>query len=143
VQSLSGSVGTAPRLHCDDADSVLSAIEETWRKHSARTGEIETLNAHLAELLNANGIIIDACDGLEVLEHCRRHNLPIIDVLHALEERARAAGYDGGPLNLADYQISGHQVYVFYDSKRFENFAEVKTRAAERAPFYFAAQARG
>ena len=48
----------------------------------------------------------DGGDGLELLEHCRRHNLQVVDVLHLFEDRVRAAGYKGGPLNLADCKNS-------------------------------------
>ncbi len=133
----------APRLHCDESSSVLTAIEEQWRHHGTRTSAVADFYAHLAGILSANGLIIDACDGLEILEHCRKHDLPIVDVLHDLEKRVRTAGYTGGSLTVADFQIAGQPVYVFYDSKRFENFAEVRTLAAERAPACFQAQAAG
>ena len=142
MQALS-SGSAAPRLHCDESHSVLAAIEDNWKKHSARTGEAADFYTYLARMISLTGLIIDACDGLDVLEHCRRHDLPIVDVLHTLDARVPQAGYDGGVLNVADYQIAGQPVYVFYDSKRFENFAEVRTLAAERAPACFKAQALG
>lgn len=141
-QPLSGG-RPAPALHCDKSHSVLAAIEESRRKHVVRTDESPDLYVHLARVLGITGLVIDACDGLEVLEHCRKYKLPIVDVLHDIEKRVRASGYRGGALNVADYEIAGQSVYVFYDSQRFENFAQVRTLAAERAPACFKAQAFG
>ncbi len=67
-----------------------------------------------------------------MLEHCRKADLPIVDILYAVETRIRNAGYRGGPLSLADYAIGGKQVYVFYDSTRFASFIDVRARVADR-----------
>ena len=120
----------APIIHCDDTASVLHAIEAAWTRHHG-AGITLGLYQHLAQVLNAHGLVIDAMDGLEILEHCRERNLPIIDILYALEDRVRAAGYRGGRLSLADFK-DGVMVYVFFDSQRFKQFAEVKQHVAQR-----------
>jgi hypothetical protein len=136
VQS-SSSLRPGAVLHCDKADSVLAAVEKSWSEHRASSGAQMGFYTYLAQLLSDKGIIIDACDGLDLLEHCRRHQLQIVDILHTLDAHVRRAGYDGGPLSVADYQIGAQPVYVFYDSKRFRNFADVKIQAADRAPRLF------
>jgi hypothetical protein len=120
-------------IRCDDTTSVIEAIEESWKQHHAgRPGVVLGLYEFLNQLLSQEGCIVDATDGLEVLEHCRRRNLPIIDVLHVIEERVRKAGYEGGRLGLADFTAAGRLVYVFYDAARFKNFEELKRCVAHR-----------
>jgi hypothetical protein len=120
----------APSLHCNETASVLNAIECAWWTHHGRFGEQSNLYVHLAAMLAENGFVIDMTDGLQMLEHCRKADLPIIDILHTLETRVRNAGYRGGSLTLADYVIGAQSVYVFYDSGRFPRFADVRKRAA-------------
>ncbi len=119
-------------LHCNAADSVLAAIESAWRLHHAKLGRGDDFYLHVAGRLLEVGMLIDTVDGLEILEHCRKHDLPIADVLHTLDARAREAGYRGGPLNLGDCAIAGQLVYVFYDSTRLANFADVRALATMR-----------
>lgn len=107
-------------LHCDRAESVLEAIETSWNGHQARNqGFSLGLYTTLALLLNDEGVVVDTIDGLNLLEHCRRRNLPVVDVLHLLESRIRSAGYRGDRLTLADFAIGGKTVYAFYDASRF------------------------
>jgi hypothetical protein len=122
-------------LVCNKVESVLTAIEEKWRQHhAANSGRAANIYSQLARVLAETGVVVDTRDGLEVLEHCRHHRLPIVDLVCALEQRIRAAGYAGGPLSVADYEIGSQPVYVFYDSNRFATFAAVKaTVAAESA----------
>lgn len=120
-------------LHCNRADSVLAAIEAAWRLHRAKDGGgSDDLYLYLATMLHDVGVVVDAVDGLNLLEHCRKHDLPIIDIMQTLDSRERDAGYDGGPLSLGDYTVSGQQVFVFYNSTRFSAFAEVHAIAAAR-----------
>jgi hypothetical protein len=121
--------GVASPLHCNDADSVLDAIESAWWTHHGRLGEQANLYVHLAVKLSENGFVVDMADGLQLLEHCRKADLPIVDVLHSLEARVRKSGYGGGSLTLADFTVGAQSIYVFYDSGRFPSFAEVRTRA--------------
>lgn len=122
-----------PTLHCDQAASVLGAIEAAWAKHhDASGGIVLSIYAHLAQVLNQEGFVVDTVDGLAILEHCRRRNLPIVDILYALEERVRAAGYGGERLGLADFRSGGDPVYVFYDASRFKTFEELKLKVAVR-----------
>ena len=94
-------------LDCASATSVFEAIERTWSEHQhARQAPTLSLYKHLATELMEIGFVTDGGDGLELLEHCRRHNLQVVDVLHLFEDRVRAAGYKGGPLNLADCKNS-------------------------------------
>jgi hypothetical protein len=112
-------------LHCDKADSVLQAIEEAWRRHAV-DNQNQDVYAHLAAVLRQRGFVLDAADGLEILEHCRKHDLPITDILYALDERVRMYGYDGGPLNLVDFVHIEQPISAFYDAARFKTFAEVR-----------------
>ncbi len=122
-----------PTLHCDKADSVLAAIEAAWTTHhEAGGGIVLGVYAHLAQVLNQEGFVVDTVDGLAILEHCRRRNLPIVDILYALEERVRAAGYRGERLALADFSSGGQSVYVFYDASRFKSFEELKLKTGLR-----------
>lgn len=122
-----------PALQCDHVGSVLDAIEKNWNERNAQApGFILGLYVTLAQLLNEEGVIVDTLDGLEVLEHCRRRNLPIVDILYTIEERVRARGYRGERLGLADFRTNGQQVYVFYDVARFKNFVELKQKVALR-----------
>ena len=118
-----------PALQCDKAGSVLDAIEANWNERNA---QVLGLYVTLARLLNEEGVVVDTVDGLDVLEHCRRRNLPIVDILYTIEERVRAAGYRGERLVLADFRTNGQPVYVFYDVARFKTFVEVKEKAALR-----------
>ena len=112
-------------LDCRDVGSVLNAVEQRWREFTpSRTGV--DVYEHLAIGLNEDGYVTDDEDGLAVLAHCRRAGLPIIDVQEELESRVRRAGYVGGPLNLADYARGSELIYVFFDSRRFDRFAEVR-----------------
>ncbi len=123
----------APVIHCDQAPSVLNAIEAQWVAHHTGTyGIVLGIYAHFAQVLAEEGLIIDTVDGLEVLEHCRRRNLPIVDILYTLEDRIRDAGFGGERLGLADFTSGDRQVYVFYDPARFRTFAELKQRVARR-----------
>jgi len=129
--ALSSIAVKTPILHCDKFESVLAAIEAHWREHHPGTGEQgRDFYADLARLLNARGFVVDAADGLDVLEHCRRRGLPIVDVLYALEERVRRAGFHGERLGLADYKVNGLPVYVFYDVTRFKTFGDLKLQVA-------------
>ncbi len=120
-------------IRCDDAASVIAAIEESWTQHHAgKPGVVLGLYDFLNQLLAQEGCVVDTTDGLDILEHCRRRNLPIVDILHAVEERVRAAGYGGGRLGLADFTAAGRPVYVFYDAARFKNFDELKRSVARR-----------
>lgn len=122
-----------PALQCDQAGSVLDAIEKNWSERNAQApGFVLGLYATLAQLLNEEGVVVDTLDGLDVLEHCRRRNLPIVDILYTIEERVRAAGYRGERLGLADFRTNGQPVYVFYDVARFKDFVELKQKAALR-----------
>lgn len=122
-----------PALQCDDLGSVLDAIEANWNERNAQApGLVLGLYVTLARLLNEEGVVVDTVDGLDVLEHCRRRNLPIVDILYTIEERVRAAGYRGERLGLADFRTNGQPVYVFYDVARFKNFVELKEKAALR-----------
>lgn len=122
-----------PVIHCDQTDSVLSAIEASWNEHNAKKpGLFLGLYAALAVTLNEKGVIIDTLDGLEILEHCRRRNLQIVDILHVLEERVRRAGYRGDSLTLADFNVDGKPVYAFYDGSRFKTFGELKQKTQMR-----------
>ena len=112
-------------LDCRNVDSVLKAVERRWREF--KTGGVRAdVYEHLAVGLNEDGYITDDEDGLTVLEHCRRAGLPIVEVQEELEIRVRRAGYVGGPLNLADYARGSTLIYVFFDSRRFDRFAEVR-----------------
>jgi hypothetical protein len=122
-----------PQLHCDTTASVLAAIEAAWAEHHGASGGIVlSVYAHLAQVLGEEGFIVDTVDGLEILEHCRRRNLPIVDILYALEERVRAAGYRGERLGLADFKSGEQMVYVFYDASRFKTFEELKLKVGVR-----------
>ena len=121
-----------PVLHCNQSASVLGAIEASWRGRRANAHETPDLYVHLVETLKDSGFVVDRTDGLEILEHCRKAGLPIVDILHHLEARVRKAGYNGGPLSLADYTSGSQAIYVFYDSGRFPVFAEIRTRATVR-----------
>lgn len=122
-----------PALQCDHVGSVLDAIEANWNERNAQApGFVLGLYVTLAQLVNEEGVVVDTLDGLEVLEHCRRRNLPIVDILYTLEERLRAAGYRGERLGLADFRANGQPVYVFYDVARFKNFVELKEKVALR-----------
>ncbi len=120
-------------IRCDDTSSVIAAIENSWtRHHAGKPGIVLGLYAYLTQILMQDGCVVDAADGLEVLEHCRRRGLPIIDILYLIEERVREAGYTGGRLGLADFTAAGQLVYVFYDAARFKNFQELKDAVAHR-----------
>lgn len=119
-------------LHCNAAESVLAAIEDAWRLYHAKSGETRDFYIHVAATLRETGLLIDTVDGLEILEHCRKRDLPIVDVLHTLNSRAREAGYNGGVLSLGDCVIGHQLVYVFFDSARFAEFDEVRACAANR-----------
>jgi len=122
-----------PALQCDHAGSVLDAIEANWNERNAQSsGFVLGLYVTLAQLLDEEGAVVDTLDGLEVLEHCRRRNLPIVDILYAIEERVRARSYRGDRLGLADFRTNGQPVYVFYDVARFKNFVELKEKVALR-----------
>ena len=126
-------VARAPVVRCDQAPSVLDAIEARWVAHHAGTrGIVLGLYAYFAHLLAEEGFIVDTIDGLEILEHCRRRNLPIVDILYALEDRIRDAGFSGQRLGLADFKSGERQVYVFYDPSRFRTFEELKQKVARR-----------
>jgi hypothetical protein len=113
-------------LDCRDVDSVLEAVEKRWLEEPKAGGSRIDVYEHLAIGLNADGYIADNENGLTVLAHCRRAGLPIVDVQEELESRVRRAGYVGGPLNLADYARGSTLIYVFFDSRRFDRFAEVR-----------------
>lgn len=120
-------------IHCDDVTSVISAIEESWTTHHAgKPGVVLGIYDYLNNILTQEGCAVDTVDGLEVLEHCRRRNLPIIDILHVIEDRVRKAGYKGGRLGLADFTAAGRLVYVFYDAARFKDFEALKLCVAQR-----------
>jgi hypothetical protein len=120
-------------MRCDDTASVLEAIETKWTQHQAgKRGVVLGLYEFLNQLLTQEGCVVDTTDGLEILEHCRWRNLPIVDILHVLEDRVREAGYNGGRLGLADFTAGGRLVYVFYDAARFESFAALKQCVAHR-----------
>ncbi len=122
-----------PLLHCDKAESVLRAIEASWAEyHAKRAGVAQGLYAALAQVLNEEGVAIDTVDGLDMLEHCRRRNLPIVDILYLIEDRVRRAGYGGDRLGLADFQAEGKLVYAFYDTARFESFVALKQKTQLR-----------
>ncbi|MGE4063579.1 MAG: hypothetical protein AB7E79_09440 [Rhodospirillaceae bacterium] len=121
------------KLECDKAESVLAAIEMAWKQHHrAGEGIVIGFYTHLAQRLNEEGFIVDTLDGLEILEHCRRRNLAIVDVLYALEDRIRADGYRAKRLGLADFNSGTTPVYVFYDPGRFKTFTELKHDVAQR-----------
>jgi len=120
-------------IHCDIAESVLGAIEAAWVERNGASGEISHgLYPHLAQVLNQEGFVVDTVDGLAILEHCRRRNLPIVDILYALEESTRAAGYRGARLGLADFRSGSQPVYVFYDASRVTSFEELKLKTGVR-----------
>jgi len=120
-------------LHCDQADSVLAAIEASWTEHNAKKpGFVLGLYATLAHVLNEEGVVVDTVDGLGILEHCRRRNLPIVNILFAIEKRVRNAGYRGERLGLADFYSGGGLVYAFYDASRFKTFEALKLKVHER-----------
>jgi len=114
-------------LDCRDVESVFKAVEKHWRE--LRTGDARSdVYEHLAVELNEDGYLADDRNGLSVLSHCRRSGLSIADIQEELETRVRRAGYVGGPLNVADYAGVREPVYVFYDSRRFDRFAEVRNQ---------------
>ena len=114
-------------LDCRDVDSVFKAVEKHWREF--RTGDARSdVYEHLAVELNEDGYLADDRDGLSVLAHCRRSGLPIADIQEELENRVRRAGYVGGPLTVADYAGTPASIYIFYDSRRFDRFAEVRSQ---------------
>lgn len=121
-----------PLMHCDQAESVFQAIEQQWKDHH-RDGVALSLYPYLAQVLNTKGLLVDTLDGLQILEHCRRRNLPIIDILYSLEDRVRSAGYRGGSLSVADYAVEHQPVFVFYDSRRFASFEALKAHVAALA----------
>lgn len=124
---------SAPILHCDRTESVLAAIEASWIDHHVeKPGIVLGLYATLALVLNEEGVVIDTVDGLSILEHCRRRGLPIVGILHAIEDRVRRAGYRGDPLALADFKAGSTLVYAFYDKARFETFIELKQKTQMR-----------
>lgn len=124
---------TRAPIRCDDTSSVIDAIETSWtRHHAGKSGIVLGLYEFLNQLLTQEGCVVDATDGLEVLEHCRRRNLPIVDILYVIEDRVREAGYTGGRLGLADFTAAGRLVYVFYDAVRFKSFEELKKCVAHR-----------
>lgn len=129
----SGAHARSPKIQCDQTESVLAAIEAGWAAHHAgKPGFAQGLYATLALVLNEEGLLIDTVDRLEILEHRRRRGLPITDILHALEERVRRAGYRGERLGLADFSAGGKPVYAFYDGSRFETFVELKQKTQLR-----------
>lgn len=113
-------------LDCRDADSVFIAIEKSWREQRRVSTHDKDVFRHVAVALNESGYVTEAEDGFEVLAHCRRSGLPIVDLLEGLEERVRRAGYVGGVLNLADFSHGQTTAYVFFDSRRFDSFSEVR-----------------
>ncbi len=113
-------------LDCHDVDSVLKAVEKHWQDEPKAGGSRIDVYRHLAIGLNEDGYVADDEEGLSVLAHCRRAGLPIVEVQEKLESRVRRAGYVGGPLNLADYARGSTLIYVFFDSRRFDRFAEVR-----------------
>lgn len=122
-----------PALHCDKTESVLAAIEADWNDINARVpGLVLGLYPTLASILADEGVVVDTLDGLDVLEHCRRRSLPIVDILYAIEDHVRRAGYRGDRLGLADFRTNGQPVYVFYDAARFKDFVELKKKVALR-----------
>lgn len=114
-------------LDCRSADSIFAAIEKSWREQRARATLDQDVFRHAAVALNESGYVTDSEDGLEVLAHCRNAGLPIVDILEGFEERVRRAGYVGGALNLADFSHGSETVYVFFDSRRFDSFTEVRS----------------
>jgi hypothetical protein len=130
--TLSAAVASTP-VHCDEADSVLAAIEARWTEHNAKKpGLVLGLYAALAHVLNDEGVIVDTVDGLGILEHCRRRNLPIVNILFAIEKRVRDAGYRGERLGLADFYAAGGLIYAFYDASRFKTFEALKLKVHQR-----------
>ncbi|MGE3475899.1 MAG: hypothetical protein AB7H70_08830 [Rhodospirillaceae bacterium] len=120
-------------IRCDDTASVVEAVEAGWMQHQAsKPGVVLGLYEFLSHLLTHEGCVVDATDGLEILEHCRRRNLPIVDILHVIEARVHEAGYTGGRLGLADFTAAGRLVYVFYDAARFKSFEDLKRSVAHR-----------
>ena len=114
-------------LDCRDVESVFKAVEKRWRE--LRTGDLRAdIYEHLAIELNEDGYLADNEDGLSILAHCRRSGLPLAEIQEELETRVRRAGYVGGPLTVADYTGSSEPIYVFYDSRRFDRFAEVRSQ---------------
>jgi hypothetical protein len=113
-------------LDCHSADSVLNAIAKSWREHRNVGTQDEDVFRHMAIALTESGYVTDAEDGFEVLAHCRKSGLPIVDILEVFEERVRRAGYVGGTLNVADFSHASGIFYVFFDSRRFDRFAEVR-----------------
>lgn len=129
----SHTVARTPVIHCDQAASVLNAIEARWVAHHTGTyGIVLGIYTYFARVLAEEGFIVDTVDGLEILEHCRRRNLPIVDILYTLEDRIREAGFKGDRLGLADFKSGDRQVYVFYDPARFHTFEDLKLKVARR-----------
>jgi len=110
---------------CRDVESVLKAVEQHWREY--QTGDARAdVYEHLAVSLNEDGYLTDEEDALTVLAQCRRAGLPIVDLQEEFESRVRRAGYVGGPLNVADCDRGSSLITVFFDSRRFDRFAEVR-----------------
>jgi hypothetical protein len=109
-------------LHCDNAASVIKAIERGWRENQTPKPQVFH---HLATQLNTKGYVTDGDDDLKVLDHCRQFRLPVVDVVAALEEKVREAGYRGGFLSLADCSFGSKECYVFFDSRRFPTAKDI------------------
>lgn len=113
-------------MDCSVLESVFRTIESE-RAATIRAGE-PNVYQHLRDVLNEKGFLVDVQDGLKVLEHCRRHGLPVVDVLNELDARLRKVGYAGGTLSLADVSSGSQELYVFFDPHRFQEFAQVRER---------------
>ncbi len=113
-------------MDCSVLESVFRAIESEWS--CSQEGSQPDVYRHLVYVLNEKGFLVDIEDGLKVLEHCRRHGLPVVDVLNELDVRLRKVGYAGGRLSLADLTSESHALFVFFDPNRFSEFAQVRER---------------
>ena len=112
-----------------DASASVRVTNARRRLACSRRGRASSL---LAVTNDPTPRLVDTVDGLEILVHCRRRNLPIVDILYALEDRVRAAGYRGERLGLADFKSGDQLVYVFYDASRFKTFADLKLKVGLR-----------
>ena len=119
------------QMNCEDATSVIAAIQHGWKNHAPPQ---EDPFHRWAVTLNTWGYITDADDDLQILEHCRRHKLQVTDVLEELDLKIRESGYHGGTLSVADCTVANRPCFVFFDSLRFRGTKEISTLLASLQP---------